>query len=71
MRSPMRDPDSPDAALDRLKLEIGRGLTDIAAGRVRDFDTRRIVERGRKLFAAGATVGTLRNEMVGPPRAEG
>ncbi len=33
-----------------LKAEIDRGLADVAAGRVRDFDADRIIERGRKLL---------------------
>ncbi len=35
-----------------LKADIDRGLTDLAEGRVCDFDTTRIIERGRKLLAA-------------------
>jgi len=35
-----------------LKADIDRGLTDLAEGRVPDFDTTRIIERGRKLLAA-------------------
>jgi antitoxin ParD1/3/4 len=35
-----------------LKADIDLGLADIAAGRVRDFDVDRIVERGRKLLAS-------------------
>jgi antitoxin ParD1/3/4 len=31
--------------------EIERGLADVEAGRVRDFDAGRIVERGRRLLA--------------------
>lgn len=34
-----------------LKADIDKGLADVAAGRVRDFDTAKIVERGRKLLA--------------------
>jgi antitoxin ParD1/3/4 len=34
-----------------LKADIDRGLTDLAEGRVKDFDAARIVERGRKLLA--------------------
>ena len=34
-----------------LKADIDKGLADVAAGRVKDFDTTRIVERGRKLLA--------------------
>jgi antitoxin ParD1/3/4 len=35
-----------------LKADIDLGLADVAAGRVLDFDTDRIVERGRKLLAS-------------------
>lgn len=35
-----------------LKADIHRGLTDLAEGRVREFDPDRIFERGRKLLAA-------------------
>jgi antitoxin ParD1/3/4 len=34
-----------------LKADIDRGLTDIAEGRVQEFDSTRIIERGRKLLA--------------------
>jgi antitoxin ParD1/3/4 len=34
-----------------LKADIDRGLTDLAEGRVQDFDKARIIERGRKLLA--------------------
>jgi antitoxin ParD1/3/4 len=34
-----------------LKADIDKGLTDLAEGRVRDFDANRIIERGRKLLA--------------------
>jgi len=34
-----------------LKADIDRGLTDLAEGRVRDFDSTRIIERGRGLLA--------------------
>lgn len=34
-----------------LRAEIDRGLADVAAGRVQDFDTARIIERGRTLLA--------------------
>lgn len=34
-----------------LKVDIDRGLTDLAEGRVQDFDATRIIERGRKLLA--------------------
>jgi antitoxin ParD1/3/4 len=35
-----------------LKIDIDKGLADVAAGRVADFDTAKIVERGRRLLAA-------------------
>ena len=38
--------------LTALKTDIEQGLADVAAGRVKDFDTKRIVERGRKLLAS-------------------
>jgi antitoxin ParD1/3/4 len=38
--------------LEALKADIDRGLADVAAGRVRDFDADRIIERGRTLLAA-------------------
>jgi antitoxin ParD1/3/4 len=34
-----------------LKADIDKGLSDEAAGRVKDFDAGRIIERGRKLLA--------------------
>ena len=34
-----------------LKADIDRGLTDLAEGRVQDFDKARIIERGKKLLA--------------------
>jgi antitoxin ParD1/3/4 len=37
--------------LSALKADIDKGLADLAAGRVRDFDARRIIERGKKLLA--------------------
>jgi len=37
--------------LTALKADIDRGLTDLAEGRVQDFDPARIIERGRKLLA--------------------
>jgi antitoxin ParD1/3/4 len=37
--------------LTALKADIDRGLTDLAEGRVQDFDSTRIIERGRKLLA--------------------
>lgn len=38
--------------LTALKADIDRGLSDLAEGRVQDFDAARIIERGRKLLAA-------------------
>ncbi len=38
--------------LTALKRDIDKGLADVAAGRVKDFDTARIIERGRTLLAA-------------------
>ena len=35
-----------------LKADIDKGLADVAAGRVADFDVQKIVERGRQLLAA-------------------
>ena len=35
-----------------LKADIGTGLADVAAGRAKDLDATRIVERGRKLSAS-------------------
>ena len=35
-----------------LKADIDKGLTDLAEGRVKDFDATRIIARGRKLLAA-------------------
>ncbi|MBM3550949.1 MAG: ribbon-helix-helix protein, CopG family [Alphaproteobacteria bacterium] len=37
--------------LSALKAEIDKGLADVAAGRVKDFDADSIVARGRKLLA--------------------
>lgn len=37
--------------LEALKADIGKGLADIAAGRVSDFDVDAIVARGRQLLA--------------------
>lgn len=35
-----------------LKADIDKGLSDVAKGRVKDFDADRIVARGKKLLAA-------------------
>jgi antitoxin ParD1/3/4 len=40
--------------LESLKADIDKGLAEVAAGRVYEFDADRIVERGRKLLAARA-----------------
>jgi antitoxin ParD1/3/4 len=37
--------------LDALKVDINKGLDDVAAGRVKDFDADRIIELGRTLSA--------------------
>ncbi len=34
-----------------LRTDIDKGLADLAEGRVKDFDAKRIIERGRKLLA--------------------
>ena len=34
-----------------LKADIDKGLADVAAGRVKNFDARNIIARGRKLLA--------------------
>jgi antitoxin ParD1/3/4 len=38
--------------LTALQADIDKGLTDLAEGRVKDFDTARIIERGKKLIAS-------------------
>lgn len=35
-----------------LKADIDKGLADVTAGRLTDFDASKIVERGRKLLAS-------------------
>lgn len=35
-----------------LKADIDKGLADVAAGRITELNTDRIIERGRKLLAA-------------------
>jgi len=37
-----------------LKADIDKGLTDLAEGRVNEFDADRIIERGRKLLASSS-----------------
>lgn len=34
-----------------LKIDIDKGLADVAAGRVKDFDADKIIARGRKLLS--------------------
>ena len=34
-----------------LKTDINKGLTDLAEGRVKDFDAERLIARGKKLLA--------------------
>ena len=43
--------------LTALKADIDQGLEDLAAGRVQDFDTARIIERGRTLLAKRSSSG--------------
>ena len=38
--------------LEALKADIEKGLTDLAEGRVKDFQAADIIDRGRKLLAA-------------------
>jgi antitoxin ParD1/3/4 len=40
-----------------LKADIDKGLADVAAGRVTDFDTSRIIARGRQLSSGRSTSG--------------
>jgi antitoxin ParD1/3/4 len=42
----------PLEGLTSLKAAIDLGLSDVAAGRVRDFDVDRIVERGKNLLVS-------------------
>jgi len=55
MRAALRDWKTKRALqldeLAALKADIDQGLADVAAGRVRDFDSDRIVARGKKLLA--------------------
>lgn len=37
--------------LSALKADIDKGLADVAAGRIKKFDRKRIIERGKKLLA--------------------
>lgn len=40
-----------------LKADIDKGLADVAAGRLTEFNADQIVERGRKLLAARRSSG--------------
>jgi len=40
-----------------LKSDIEKGLADVAAGRLREFDAADIIKRGRKLLAARSKSG--------------
>jgi antitoxin ParD1/3/4 len=40
-----------------LKADIDKGLADLAAGRVKRFDAKAIVARGKKLLAARSASG--------------
>jgi plasmid stability protein len=44
----------PSVPIMELQAEIDRGLADLAAGRVQDFDAARIIERGRKRLGRDA-----------------
>ena len=56
VRSALRDwktkQTAPSRELAALKADISLGLADIAAGRVKDFDSNTIIARGRMLLAA-------------------
>ncbi|MGD9657301.1 MAG: type II toxin-antitoxin system ParD family antitoxin [Methylocystis sp.] len=41
--------------LEALKRDIEKGLADVAAGRVKKFDSAKIIARGRKLLADRST----------------
>ena len=40
-----------------LKADIDKGLADLAAGRVMNFDAKRIIARGKKLLASRSRSG--------------
>lgn len=46
--------------LAELKADIGRGLSDVAQGRVATFDAERIIARGRKLLAGRSNSVSLK-----------
>lgn len=37
--------------IETLRADIDKGIADLAAGRVTDFDMEKVIERGRKLLA--------------------
>jgi antitoxin ParD1/3/4 len=41
----------PSEIFTSLKADIDIGLADVATGRLREFDTARIIEHGRQLLA--------------------
>ena len=55
MRAALRDWTTKRALqideLAALKADIDQGLADLAAGRVKTFDTARVIARGKKLLA--------------------
>ena len=48
--------------LAELKVDIDRGLADVAEGRLAKFDAKRIIARGRKLLADGSTSALPRQQ---------
>jgi antitoxin ParD1/3/4 len=48
--------------LAELKADIDRGLADVAEGRLTQFDSRRIIARGRKLLADRSTSASPRRQ---------
>jgi antitoxin ParD1/3/4 len=48
--------------LAELKIDIDRGLADVAEGRLAKFDAKRIIARGRKLLADGSTSASPRQQ---------
>jgi hypothetical protein len=43
---------SVNGALQAIKADLEIGLNDVAAGRVRSFDTARVIEQGKRLSSA-------------------
>jgi antitoxin ParD1/3/4 len=48
--------------LAELKIDIDRGLADVAEGRLVKFDAKRIIARGRKLLADRSTSALPRQQ---------